>query len=136
MNAVDRYDPERGYRFSTYATHWIRQTIGRAIGNKARGIRLPAHITESIRRVERTRVALAREFGREPTIEEIATKTELPTANEALEHETVPVSPESGVVHDQPDTSAMLAKVVPTGSVSLHDAFAAASGPLLVTVMV
>ena len=80
MNAVDRYDPDRGYRFSTYATHWIRQTIGRAIGNKAKSIRLPAHITESIRRIERVRVGLSREFGREPTIEEIATKTELPTA--------------------------------------------------------
>lgn len=75
MNAVERFDPDRGFRFSTYATHWIRQTIGRAIGNKSKSIRLPAHVTESIRRIDRTRTTLAREFGREPTIEELADAT-------------------------------------------------------------
>ena len=63
-------------------------------------------------------------------------KTELPTANEAFEHETVPLSPAAGVVHDHPLTSGIETKVVPAGSVSLHEALAAVSGPLLLTVIV
>lgn len=63
-------------------------------------------------------------------------KTELPTAKEGFEHETVPLSPAAGVVHDHPLTSGKVTKVVPDGSVSLHEAFAAASGPLLFTVIV
>ena len=66
----------------------------------------------------------------------VSVKTELPTANEGFEHETVPLSPAAGVVHDQPLTSGMVTKVVPAGSVSLHEALAAASGPLLFTVIV
>ena len=66
----------------------------------------------------------------------VSVKTELPTANEGFEHETVPLSPASGVVHDQPPTAGKETKVVPAGSVSLHEAFVAALGPLLVTVIV
>ncbi len=72
MQAAERFDPEKGFRFSTYATHWIRQAIGRAIDNKSKAIRLPAHVSQSLRRIERERIRLAREHGREPTTDQIA----------------------------------------------------------------
>lgn len=72
MQATDRFDPEKGFRFSTYATHWIRQAIGRAIDNKSKAIRLPAHVSQSLRRVEKERLRLARELGCEPSPEQIA----------------------------------------------------------------
>src|SRR5438270_2865754 len=72
MQAAERFDPERGFRFSTYATHWIRQAIGRAIDNKSKAIRLPAHVSQSLRRVEKERVRLSRELGNDPTTEQLA----------------------------------------------------------------
>jgi len=73
MQAAERFDPEKGFRFSTYATHWIRQAIGRAIDNKSKAIRLPAHVSQSLRRVEKERLRLARELGYDPTTEQLAT---------------------------------------------------------------
>ena len=72
MRAVDKYDWRRGYKFSTYATWWIRQAITRAIADQARTIRIPVHMVETINRFNRTQRRLMQELGREPTPEEVA----------------------------------------------------------------
>ena len=77
MKAVDKFEYQRGYKFSTYATWWIRQAITRAIADQARTIRIPVHMIEAINKLIRTSRALVHEYGREPTPEEIALKVEL-----------------------------------------------------------
>lgn len=72
MQATERFDPDKGFRFSTYATHWIRQAIGRAIDNKGKSIRLPAHISQSIRKIEKEKERFLRSSGSEPTCQELA----------------------------------------------------------------
>lgn len=78
MKAVDKFEYRRGYKFSTYATWWIRQAITRAIADQARTIRVPVHMIETINRLIRTSRALMKEMGRDPTPEEIAVRMELP----------------------------------------------------------
>ncbi|MFY9948955.1 MAG: RNA polymerase sigma factor RpoD, partial [Candidatus Sulfotelmatobacter sp.] len=80
MKAVDKFEYRRGYKFSTYATWWIRQAITRAIADKARTIRIPVHMIETINKLIRTSRQLVQELGREPTSEEIAKRMDIPVA--------------------------------------------------------
>jgi RNA polymerase primary sigma factor len=78
MKAVDKFEYRRGYKFSTYATWWIRQAITRAIADQARTIRIPVHMNEMINKLMRTSRALVQELGREPTSEEVAKRMDIP----------------------------------------------------------
>jgi RNA polymerase primary sigma factor len=80
MRATDKFEYRRGYKFSTYATWWIRQAITRAIADQARTIRVPVHMIEMINKVIRTSRSLVQELGREPTSEEISARMDIPLA--------------------------------------------------------
>src|SRR5204863_2507607 len=80
MKAVDKFEYRRGYKFSTYATWWIRQAITRAIADQARTIRIPVHMIETINKLTRTSRSLVQELGREPTAEEIGERMDLPAS--------------------------------------------------------
>ena len=105
MKAAEKFEPERGFKFSTYATWWIRQSITRAIADQGRTIRIPVHLVENINRVKKTAGELLRKNGREPTVEEIAVQLDLEPdrVRELLQLAQDPISLETPVGEEELD---------------------------------
>jgi RNA polymerase primary sigma factor len=103
MKAVDKFEYRRGYKFSTYATWWIRQAITRAIADQARTIRIPVHMIETINKLVRTSRYLVQDLGREPTPEEIAEKMDMPVdkVRKVLKIAKEPISLETPVGEEE-----------------------------------
>ncbi|MFB7718038.1 RNA polymerase sigma factor RpoD/SigA [Nocardia sp. NPDC056100] len=127
MHAIDKFDHRRGLKLSTYATWWIKQSIGRALADQSRTIRVPVHVVEVLNRAKRTQRQLSQQLGREATMDELATAMELPVeqVREVLRHGREPISLHLPVgEEDATELGALLADSAPDPSVTVTEAAA------------